>query len=114
MTISDFSHEQKLALVGLMEAVVMANVTVTEGEQQQIGKVADALGDEQYRLLLEEVEKRFTDMDSLKLFLETVQDTDARELIFGTVWEDAMADPAMTELESDLLNWLAETWHIAK
>ena len=114
MTIANLSHDQKLGLVALLEAVAMANREISEGEQKEIAMVATALGDEEYRKLIGEVETRFDGLDSLKEFLKTIEDKPARDLIFGTVWEESTADPLIKETESDLLDWLAKTWDIPR
>jgi len=112
MTISDLSHKQRIALVALMEAVAMADGSVTEGESSRIGAVAEALGDDEYRRLLNEADERFEDLDHLKQFLETIADRNARELIFGTIWEEAVADPTIVHRESELLQWLSGAWGV--
>jgi uncharacterized tellurite resistance protein B-like protein len=112
MTIADLSHDEKLALVALLEAVAMANTTVTEGEGKGIAAVAESIGDEAYRALLDEVERRFTDTEALKSFLSTIDNKDARNLIYGTVWEASMSDPGRVTSEIDLVNWLGKAWEI--
>ena len=113
MTLSELSYEQKIALVALMKAVAMANAKVSDGEARGIAGVADALGDETYRTLLDEAESRFESVDALKEFLGKITDTAARELIYGTVWDESMADPDIQHSESELLQWLAKSWEIA-
>ena len=112
MTLLELSSDQKLALVALLKTVAMANATVSEGEAQRIAGIANALGDEDYRALLDEAETRFENLDALKDHLSTITDIDARELIFGTVWDESMADADIQHSESELLQWLAKTWEI--
>ena len=114
MELADLSHDQKIALVALMEAVAMSDTDVTEAEQREIGEVARALGDQEYRSLMEEADERFADLDSLKVFLQAVEDQEARELIYGTVWEEAIANPVLNPIESVLLDWLAREWDLQK
>jgi len=112
-TINDLTHDQKVALVGLVEAIVLADGLVSETECAGIGKLAEELGDNAYRALLDEVDNRFEDVDALKSFLETIDDQDARELIYGTAWEESMACPDTHHTETELLEWLKNTWDIA-
>ncbi len=110
MTIADLSHDQKLALVALMRAVALANSEVSEGEQKEIAIVTDAIGNEEYRSLISEAGTRFDSLAGLKDFLKSVEDKGARDLIFGTVWEESAADVDIKHTESELLDWLAEIW----
>ncbi len=112
MTIGELSHDQKLALVALMEAVALADGEVGEGEQKEIAAVADALGEEAYRALLDEVDSKFASIDSLKQYLTGITCPEARETVFGLVWGEAVADPTIVHEESELMQWLAQAWGI--
>ena len=111
MTISDLSHEQKLALVALLELFTMADGVVYENELKEINVVANALGDEEYRSLLEEAESHFSDVEMLKASLETIKEREAQELIFGLLLEDVMSAPGIPR-SSAMLDWLKDTWKI--
>ena len=112
MTISELTHQQLVGLVGLLEAVVMADQSVSLPEQEVLSSVVDAVGEDMYRALLEDADNRFEDLDALKAFLTEITDQDAREVIYGTVWEEAVAAPSVNHEESELLSWLATTWSI--
>jgi uncharacterized tellurite resistance protein B-like protein len=111
MELPDLNPDQRLALVGLIEATVVADRRVSEEEEDVLAEVIEQLGDEQFRQLAAQADERFDSEDDLKTFLAKVQDQDARELIFGTVQELAMADVVGGE-ESPLLDWLASAWKI--
>ena len=110
MEIGELSHEEQVALVGLLEAVTISDGTVSEGEQQEIGRVAAALGDDTYRELLDEAENRFTDWPALRACLAAIDNPQARELIYGTVMDEALVE-ANSETHARL-RWLADTWDI--
>ena len=112
MSLATLSHEQQIALAALMKGIAMANGVVLESEAKGIARIAEELGDEVYRGLLDEADKSFKDMDDLKNFLLAIEDTSARNLIYGTVWEESLADPDIRHEESDLLNWLKAAWNI--
>ncbi len=112
MTIAELSYDQKLGLVALMRYVIMSNSVVTEGEKTQIDVVADALGDEEYRQLLDDTTDRFADMAALQEYLSAITDQDARNIIFGTIWQESVADPDIKHSESELLTWLGSAWGI--
>jgi uncharacterized tellurite resistance protein B-like protein len=112
MSIASLTEDQQIALVALFKTVAMADGEVSGGETTQIDKIAVALGNETYRRLLDQAESRFRGVEDLKRFLATIDDDAARNLIYGTVWEESMADPAREASESELLDWLAATWNI--
>jgi hypothetical protein len=112
MTLSDLSHEQLVALAGLVEAVAISDGTVSEGEVREIGRIADALGDDRYRELLDEAEARFPDVGALKKALAAIRGEDARQLIFGTAVGEALADLSPDHGQSALIHWLAAEWSI--
>ena len=112
MELNELTHDQRLALVSLIEAVSLSNGIVTDGERGSIAHTATLLGDDEYRALLEEADRRFSGIDGLKAFLPQIASPEARNLIYGTVWEAMVADPDIDHRETELLNWLAETWSI--
>jgi len=112
MTLNELTQEQKIALAAAVEAVAVIDGRVSEGEGRKIGKIADELGDEEYRALLDEVESRFEDIDAVKEFLQSIEDQNARDLIYGTVLDEAMAEPSVDVSTSELLKWLADEWQV--
>lgn len=112
MNVKELSHDQKLALTALMKAVALSNGAITEGAQREIAEVAKELGDEDYRAILSEADRKFRDLKELKNFLVQIREQEARELIFGLVWEESVADPDIRHEETELLSWLAEQWRI--
>ena len=60
MELTGLTKKELLGLVALMEDVAMANGAVTDGERVRIDRIAEMLGDEEYRELLEEADERFT------------------------------------------------------
>jgi uncharacterized tellurite resistance protein B-like protein len=111
MNLSELSQDEKLALVALIKATVMADGQVSLEEVVELQSVVDDLGEETYHKLLDEVEKRFESEDALRKFLKTIKRQDAQELIYGTVMEIALTDSLQGE-ETDVLEWLAEAWNL--
>ncbi len=60
---------------------------------------------------MDQVDKRFADDQALRVFLSTIKRQEAREVIYGTVIEAAMAD-TVEGRESALLDWLAKEWKV--
>ena len=112
MTISELTHDQQVALIALVEAVALAGGSFSAEEETEIGRIAAELGDDAYRRLLDEAEKRFADLKTLKAFLKSVTDQTTRDVMFDVVLEEALNDVGMSPDKSALLDWLAETWQI--
>lgn len=111
MTIRDLNPDEQLALVALSEVTVISNRTVTDTEVAELDNLVHELGDELFHSLAEQAESRFADRETLKAFLRTISRPDARELIYGTVLTEALAD-SMPHEEARFLEWLAGEWNI--
>jgi hypothetical protein len=107
----DLRGDERLALVALLKVAVVADGRVSDEEVEEIGDVVDALGEGEYRKLVDEVSRRFQSQDDLKTFLETIQRPEARDLIYGFFLEEA-AGEALRGRESELVAWLADAWKI--
>jgi hypothetical protein len=111
MELRDLSHEERLALVALLEVVLESDRTVSDGEVADIDDVVGELGREEYERLVAEVDRRFPTEDELKAFLPSITRQDARELIYGTVLDTAIED-AVDARESAILDWLSTLWNV--
>jgi hypothetical protein len=111
MELRDLSHEERLALVALLEVVLESDRAVSDGEVADIDRVVGELGRDEYQRLVLEVDRRFPTEDELKAFLPSITRQDARELIFGTVLDTAIED-SLDPRESEFLDWLATLWNV--
>lgn len=111
MELRDLSHEERLALVALLEVVLESDRTVSDGEVADIDQVVGELGREEYERLVVEVDQRFPTEDELQAFLPSITRQDARDLIYGTVLDTAIED-AVDARESALLDWLSALWNV--
>jgi len=111
MELRDLSHEERLALVALLEVVLESDRAVSDGEVADIDRVVGELGRDEYQRLVPEVDRRFPTEDELKAFLPSITRQDARELIFGTVLDTAIED-SVDPRESEFLDWLATLWNV--
>lgn len=112
MELTDLTRNQQFGLVALIEKIAMSDGTVAEGEQKEIGKIADKLGEDKYRELLDDVDERIQDKAALREFLTTITDQEARDLIYGTAMEESMLAPSVNHEQSELLEWLKGEWSI--
>lgn len=111
LELKDLSEPERLALVALLEVVVAADAHATDGEAKQLARVVRDVGKKTYETTAEEVDRSFKDKAELRSFLATITRREARELIYETVLEVALADAPM-QAEAEVLEWLAGIWDI--
>jgi hypothetical protein len=111
MELRDLNHDERLALVALLELVLESDRNPVDGEAAEIDRVIDALGRDEYQQLVTEVDQRFPTEEELQAFLPSIVRQDARELIYGTALDTAIED-AVDVWESELLDWLAKLWNV--
>ena len=112
MELSDLDHDERLALVAVIELIVGSDAEVSDEEEAEIERVAEAFGDDAYRALATEADDRLADPDALRAFLAGIERQEARELIYGTALAAALPD-SVDDRESELLDWLAKTWKVS-
>ncbi len=112
MELTELTPEEQVALVALLEFVIELDGRVSDAEADRIDAVVAVIGEDAYREAAAEVDSRFEDEDGLRAFLPTITRQEARELIYGTIFEAAASDPASAR-ESELVDWLARLWQIA-
>ncbi len=111
MELVDLNQDERLALVALIEATAQADRKVSDEEEGVLEEVVEALGPDAYQQVVEQADQQFTGENDLKVFLRGIDRPEAREIIYGTVLELAMAE-VVTGHEPALLSWLAETWQL--
>ena len=111
MELPDLNHDQRLALVAIIEAIVPADRRVSEEEADALADITAELGEAEFRSIAIEADGRFKGEDDLRAFLAALPGQEARELIYGTVLELAMSD-FVSGHESALLQWLGQTWQV--
>lgn len=111
LELKDLTDEERLALVALLERVVEADSYVTDSEVRQVHSIIAAVGKKAYEAAVEEVDERFQSYEALRQFLATITRQDARDLIYETLLEAALAD-APVKPEREILDWVATTWNV--
>ena len=111
MTLNDLNHDEKMALVALIEVAVITDTHVSTEELALMDEIVNELGEDTFHALAEEAEQRFAQRDALRTFLKGITRQEAREIIYGTVLAEAIAD-AVPHAEADFLDWLAKEWKI--
>jgi hypothetical protein len=111
MELHDLNPDEKIALAALIEFVMLASGHVTEDEEREIDEIVGEIGEDAYRLAVEQVDQRFPDEEAAKKFLATITRPEARELIYGAVTGAAMTD-TIEGRESTILDWVAKEWQL--
>jgi hypothetical protein len=111
MELRELNHDERLALVALLELVLESDRNPVDGEVAEIDRVIDALGRDEYQQLVTEVDRRFPTEVELQAFLPTIVRQEARDLIYGTALDTAIED-AVDVWESQRLDWLAKLWNV--
>jgi len=111
MDIKELNHDERMALVALLKAVILAEQQVPIEEVEELQDIVEELGEDTYQSLLTEVDKRFSSEDDVRKCLASISRQDARELIYGTIMEMALAGSVDCG-ESEVLGWLADAWKV--
>ncbi|TAL68164.1 MAG: hypothetical protein EPN82_12270 [Bacteroidetes bacterium] len=111
MELSQFTKEEKIALVGLIEHLLMADNVVSLEESEALRNVVAEIGEHDYRSLIHDYRPIIDNLDSFKQFLQNIERQEPREIIYGTLFEIAESD-FFEENESELLDWLAKEWKL--
>jgi len=111
MNINELNQDERLALVALLKAVILAEQRVPIEEREKLQSIVEELGEEPYQSLLTEVDERFSSEVDVRHCLAKISRQDARELIYGTIMEMALS-ASIDRGESEVLGWLADAWKI--
>jgi len=112
MNIADLSHDERLALVALTELAVISDRNITANEVDKVDEIVDALGEDVFQKLADEAETRFADRKTLKTFLSGITRQEARDIIYGTVLSESLADTIPHE-QAQFLESLAAEWKVS-
>ncbi len=110
MELSDLNHDERLALVALIEFIGESQAETTE-EDAEISRAVAILGASAWMRLADEVDRRFHDTEGLKGFLGSIGRSEARALIFEAVLEAGLADGRALR-QPDMLDWLRVAWQV--
>lgn len=111
LELKDLNEEERIALVAMLAQVVEADTYVTDPEARRVRAIVRALGTTAYDAAVAEGDRRFEDKAELRRFLPTIERQEARELIYETLLETALADTPINA-EAEILDWLADIWKI--
>lgn len=109
MELNELDAHEKTVLVGALRLAVLADHRATEREALVIDRVARALGQAEYDAAMDRADHEAADGAALEALAATVTRSEARELIYSTVMEVALAD-SVTPGDAPLLDGLQALW----
>jgi hypothetical protein len=134
--LEQLTSEELLVLAALLRCVIRIDRQFTAPEQEAVGRVAmrvaappegedpeattpyresaralEPIGEERLFELIELAGEELPDDDSIREAALAVTRQEAREAIYGLVWEVAASDVAFRG-ESKLLDWLIGAWNL--
>ncbi len=114
MQLKELNYDEKLALTGLSNAILMADGMLKGKEIDEVDSLVKMLdGEDEYKTLMVEADNKFQEPMDLINHLKTITRQEARNLIFATVYEESLSDLSISEpMEQELLTWLKEEWQI--
>lgn len=111
MEIADLTHDEKLALIGLLKAVIRADQEFSSEEADELKKIGQEMGNEVFKTVVREAILKFKTLDELKEFSQGIQRQEARELIFHYLYEMALPG-TIVPAEARVLKWLVQVWDL--
>ena len=109
MKLSDLDQDERLALVGLIKGLLLADLNVTDDEAKLLPVLADEMGQAAFHEAFVQVPQRFADEDTFKKFLQATGRPEARALIYETLSKLAAVD-GVSPGEGSQLKWLEAAW----
>jgi hypothetical protein len=112
MELRDLTASERVTLIALAHFCVLADESLSAGEEGVLGELVQRLGVEQYQAAASVARARIRDFDALRAAVAAVTERPARELIYGTLLELAIPD-GINNNEAQLLELLEAEWGIS-
>ncbi len=111
MELRDLTASERVTLIALAHFCVLADESLSVGEEGVLGDLVERLGTEQYQAAASVARARIRDFAALRAAVVGVTERPARELIYGTLLELAIPD-GINNNEAQLLELLEKEWGI--
>jgi hypothetical protein len=111
MKLSDLDQEERLALVGLVKGLLLADLNVTDDEAKVLPVLVEEVGRAAFDEAFVQLPQRFADEDAFKTFVQATGRPEARALIFETLSRLASVD-GVAASERSQLAWLEGAWSL--
>lgn len=111
MELNELDTHEKTVLAAGLKLTVLADHRATEQEAEVIGRVARELGQAEYMAAMERADFHASDAKAFEGMAAGVHRVDARELIYGTLLDAALAD-SVSPGDNPLMDALGRMWGI--
>lgn len=108
--INKLAEHEKVFLAGAVEKTILADGSIQEKETQDLDKIIEDLGFDDYEKCLDSFEAKVKDSESFWQLAGTIQNEEAQDAILNVVYELSLQDGVMGAAESRLFNELKELW----
>ncbi|MEM1416538.1 MAG: hypothetical protein AAGH15_16625 [Myxococcota bacterium] len=109
-TFDELEPHERLALAGLVRLMVRMDGEFSPGEVIAVSELAKQLGSAEFWTMMNEAQ--LLEMEELSGRVATVQRLPVRVWMYGVLVELAAVD-GIDPAETELLDWLSETWSLA-
>jgi enolase len=109
MDAHELNEQERLALMGLLRLTISADVTLSQGESQQLKRIAADMGQDAFREARDTAKGRLQTRSDVEQALRAVERSAARSLIYRYALDAARSDELIAA-ELEVLRWVAELW----
>jgi uncharacterized tellurite resistance protein B-like protein len=106
------SKEEKMVLIAVMKYIVSTDGVITDREVDDINKLAEEKGFEDFQRTFDEVDRTVKSIDDLKKLIDGVAGEQARTNILKHALEFSRADADINPHENEILQYMSKKWHI--
>ena len=110
--LSELKDDEAVTFAALLRAMLRADGAVSEQERERLVGIAGEMGDERFWTLFDQAAEQLQGKGEVEAAARRVVRRSARELIFATLSDLAIAG-TIVEAEAELLDWLAALWTLA-
>ena len=111
MQLSDLEPHERLALAGLLRLLVRIDGALSPAEVTALASLGRELGSALFWQSMAEAQQQLGSADEVVEAVETVERAPVRAWIYGILLGIAAVD-GLTPEESELLEWLQQTWEM--
>lgn len=111
MLLSDLQEHEQIAFVGLVRLVVRADGEFSPSEVSAVTHLAKDVGSAEFWRLMSHAQQHLENADDVLSVVERVERVEVREWIYGVLMGLSAVD-GMAEEESQVLDWVMETWQL--
>ena len=109
MTPSDFNADERIALMGLLKLTVGADNKMSDGESDELLRIADEIGRAEFIEARKDAQEQLNSVDEIKSALKAIARPEAQRLMYRCALDVARPDEVVDD-EAEVLRWVAKAW----